>query len=149
MRQYRVEVNGRTHEVVVHRKEGSVVLFEIEGVKYEAVVARDVAPEEPAHRQGLKSTASSGVVQGAPTVAPRGTPSVRVGSGEIRAPMPGIVVGVKAEPGIAVTKGQTIVVMEAMKMENNITAPKDGVLKSILVKAGQEVELGALLAEIV
>ena len=68
------------------------------------------------------------------------------GSVKISAPMPGKILGVKANAGDAVKKGQVIVVLEAMKMENDIVAPQDGTVASINVTAGQSVESGAVLA---
>lgn len=60
--------------------------------------------------------------------------------------MPGKVVGVKASVGQAVKKGDTILVLEAMKMENDIVAPQDGTVASINVSTGDSVESGAVLA---
>ncbi|EEG52524.1 biotin/lipoyl-containing protein, partial [Enterocloster asparagiformis] len=64
----------------------------------------------------------------------------------VTAPMPGKVVGVKASAGQAVKKGDTILVLEAMKMENDIVAPQDGTVASINVSTGDSVESGAVLA---
>ena len=60
--------------------------------------------------------------------------------------MPGKILGVKANAGDAVKKGQVIVVLEAMKMENDIVAPQDGTVASINVSVGDSVESGATLA---
>ena len=64
----------------------------------------------------------------------------------ISAPMPGKILGVKANAGDAVKKGQVIVVLEAMKMENDIVAPQDGTVASIDVAEGASVENGDTLA---
>ena len=61
------------------------------------------------------------------------------------APMPGLVLRVEVEPGQAVKAGQGVVVVEAMKMENELKAPADGVVASVAVAAGQTVEKGATL----
>jgi len=66
----------------------------------------------------------------------------------IAAPMPGLVVKVLVEPGQAVDAGQGIVILEAMKMENEIRCPTRGVVRSLNVTAGQTVNLGDLLATI-
>ena len=68
--------------------------------------------------------------------------------GSLRAPMPGKIVAVSAEPGQAVTKGQSIVVLEAMKMEHALTAPFDGVVGELAVAVGDQVTDGAVLAAI-
>ena len=67
---------------------------------------------------------------------------------ELAAPMPGQVRGVNVSEGDAVTKGQTLLVLEAMKMEIRIQAPFDGVVKSLAVKVGQTVEREQILIEI-
>jgi biotin carboxyl carrier protein len=60
--------------------------------------------------------------------------------------MPGKIVAVKAAAGQAVKKGETVLVLEAMKMENDIVAPQDGTVASINVSTGDSVESGAVLA---
>jgi biotin carboxyl carrier protein len=70
------------------------------------------------------------------------------GGGVIRAPMPGLVLRVEVEPGMRVEPGAGVVVLEAMKMENEITSPGAGVVKSVRVQAGQAVEKGVVLVEI-
>ena len=67
------------------------------------------------------------------------------GEKTIFAPMPGLVLRVEVEPGQTVRAGQGVVVVEAMKMENELKAPADGVVASVAVKAGQTVERGATL----
>ena len=66
----------------------------------------------------------------------------------IRAPMPGLVVQVRVAEGDAVKAGQTVAIMEAMKMENDLKAESDGVVANVLVEAGQPVEKGAVLVEL-
>lgn len=65
----------------------------------------------------------------------------------IKAPMPGIILSVNVEENQAVKEGETLLILEAMKMENAITAPKDGIIKSIFAKSGETVEKGELLIE--
>jgi len=70
------------------------------------------------------------------------------GDGRVKAPIPGTVVRLLAEPGQAVAAGQPILILEAMKMQNEICAGRAGVLASVHVAPGQSVGLGVLLAEI-
>ena len=70
------------------------------------------------------------------------------GDGVVRAPMPGTVVSVFAEAGQTVTAGQRLMIVEAMKMEHTVTAPADGVLTELAVKAGQQVKMDETLAVI-
>ena len=67
---------------------------------------------------------------------------------ELTAPMPGVIRGVNVGEGDAVTKGQTLLVLEAMKMEIRIQAPFDGVVKSLAVKVGQTVEREQILVKL-
>lgn len=82
-------------------------------------------------------------------VQPRATQS-RVGSsthsGELRAPMPGQIVDVRNQPGDVVKKGDTILVLEAMKTQQPFTAPFDGIIETIGVAKGDQVVDGAILA---
>ena len=64
----------------------------------------------------------------------------------ITSPMPGKILGIKAAAGTAVKRGQVILLLEAMKMENEIVAPQDGTVASVNVAVGDMVEPGAVLA---
>ncbi|WP_173091548.1 acetyl/propionyl/methylcrotonyl-CoA carboxylase subunit alpha [Actinomadura verrucosospora] len=75
-------------------------------------------------------------------------PSAQIAPGSLLAPMPGTVVRVETEPGAAVAEGQTLVVLEAMKMEHRIAAPAAGTVAELNVEAGRQVESGAVLAVI-
>lgn len=93
---------------------------------------------------------TAGVVQ-APVAAPKAAPKAAApagaqGSVVVTAPMPGKILAVKANAGQAVKKGDVIMVLEAMKMENDIVAPQDGTVASINAAAGDAVEAGATLA---
>ena len=70
------------------------------------------------------------------------------GSGDITAPMPGLILRVEVTAGESITAGQPLLVMEAMKMENEIRAPEDGVVAEVLVKAQQAVEKDDIMIKI-
>ncbi|MFO7672741.1 MAG: acetyl-CoA carboxylase biotin carboxyl carrier protein subunit [Lutibacter sp.] len=70
-----------------------------------------------------------------------------VKANNIKAPMPGIILSVNVEENQEVKEGETLLILEAMKMENAISAPKSGFIKSIYAKSGETVEKGALLIE--
>jgi len=83
------------------------------------------------------------------TVVPRFVePGTGLAKGSLLAPMPGLVIRLGAATGDAVTAGQPLIWLEAMKMEHTLTAPSDGVLAELNVAAGQQVEVGAVLARI-
>ena len=74
--------------------------------------------------------------------------SAHTGEVRVRAPMPGLVIGVPVEMGASVITGQTVVVLEAMKMENDLAAPRAGTIKEIKVSKGQTVNQGDVLVVI-
>ncbi|KAA5606129.1 biotin/lipoyl-binding protein [Roseospira marina] len=67
---------------------------------------------------------------------------------DLKVKMPSVVISLEVEEGATVTKGQTVAVVEAMKMKNNTPAPLDGTVKSIAVKAGDRLKPGAVLMTI-
>ena len=101
-----------------------------------------VTVEEGAAAAGAPVAAPVAAAPAAPAAAPAGA----AGSVQVTAPMPGKVVAVKASVGQAVKKGEVVLVLEAMKMENDIVAPEDGTIASINVANGYAVESGAVLA---
>jgi biotin carboxyl carrier protein len=72
----------------------------------------------------------------------------RSGDGRVKAPIPGLLTRVLVEPGMAVTAGQTLVVLEAMKMENEIRAPFDGLVTAVPASPGQTVVRNQVLVEV-
>ncbi|MDY4231364.1 MAG: biotin/lipoyl-containing protein [Candidatus Faecousia sp.] len=90
----------------------------------------------------------------APAAAPAPAPAVKpaaapVGAGtKVNAPMPGTILDVKVQAGQSVKRGQVLVILEAMKMENEIQAPCDGKITGVNVRKGDSVETAALLCTI-
>jgi len=121
MKNYRITVNGTAYDVAVEELgAGSVPAAT-------PVVAPVAAP----------------TVAPAPVAAP-----AAAGSVTIAAPMPGKILAIKANAGQAVKKGDVIMILEAMKMENEITAPSDGTVAGINVAVGDSVESGDTLASL-
>ena len=127
---YKVTLNGRTYEVEVEA--GKAMLL----AEYEAV-----APAAPA---------AAAPVAAAPAAAPAAAAApVVTGTGDaVNAPMPGNILKVNVKAGEAVKAGTVLVVLEAMKMENEIMAPKDGTVTQVLVSKGSTVDTGAPLVVI-
>lgn len=81
----------------------------------------------------------------APAAAPKAAAPAAAGAVSVKAPMPGNILDVKVSVGAAVKAGQVLVILEAMKMENEISAPQDGTIASVDVRKGDVVDSGALL----
>ena len=106
-----------------------------------------VTVEEGASTGAAPVAAAPAAAAPAPAApAPAAAPAGAQGSVTVNAPMPGKILGVKASVGQAVKKGDVVVVLEAMKMENEIVAPQDGTIASINVAVGDSVDSGAVLA---
>ena len=104
----------------------------------------DVTAEE-----GAAGAATSAPKAAAPkAAAPKAAPKAAAGQGSVKvnSPMPGKILSVKASVGQAVKKGEVLMILEAMKMENEVVAPEDGTVASIDVAAGDSVEAGVVLA---
>jgi hypothetical protein len=113
-------------------------------------VAYDVTVDEKGNGGTSADPAATPVAKAA---APAVTPvpaqkSSQTGNIPVTAPMPGKVLAVKVKVGDSVTSGAPVLVLEAMKMENDIVAPKDGKVVAVNVKAGDSVESGAVLVSL-
>lgn len=87
-------------------------------------------------------------VQAAPVAAPVAAPAAPAGANKVTAPMPGTILGVNVKEGDVVKAGQTIFVLEAMKMESDIVAPVGGTVRGVAVAKGASVSAGDLLCSI-
>lgn len=128
MKNYRITVNGTSYDVSVEELSGGAAPVAA------PVAAAPVAAPAPAAAPAAPAPA-------APAPAAGGAGSVKVSS-----PMPGKILAVKANVGDSVKKGQVILILEAMKMENEVVAPEDGTIASIDVTVGASVESGDTLA---
>ena len=128
MKTYNITVNGVTYTVEVEEV----------GATASAPVASAAAPAAPAAAPAAPKAAPA-----APKAAPKA--SGAKGAVSVKAPMPGNIMKVNCKPGASVKKGDVLVVLEAMKMENDICAPEDGVVASVEVTQGATVETDALL----
>jgi len=120
MKNYIVTVNGVSYEVSIE----------------EVGEGQTAAPAAPVKAAPVKAAAP----------AKKAKASGAAGSVKVSAPMPGKIIAVKKDAGSAVKKGEVILVLEAMKMENEIVAPQDGTVASVNVAAGDAVEAGDVLA---
>ena len=125
MKKYNITVNGTTYEVIV----------------------------EEAGEVASAPTATPVVTTAAPTPAAAPAPkaqaaSANAGANKVTAPMPGTILDVKVSVGQSVKKGDTICVLEAMKMENDIPAPCDGVIASVNVQKGASVNANDVIASL-
>ena len=138
---YNVSVGEKSSFVEIIRSENGKLDLLIDGKHVSAYVSSDGAKRwVTVNGQTFVLTKSSGTKRGG---------GKHEHSGELSAPMPGQVRAVNVKEGDAVTKGQTLLVLEAMKMEIRIQAPMDGIVDKLSVKVGQTVEREQILIEMV
>jgi biotin carboxyl carrier protein len=121
-----LRVGGEVIRGLVGRRDGGLTVV-VDGQTVDAVVLDERAARLASAAAGGRSRASQTTIQ---------------------APMPGLVVAVPVEVGQDVTRGTTLVVLSAMKMQNELTAPADATVKEILVSAGQTVDQGQALVRL-
>lgn len=145
MRKFLIKVNGSQYEVEVEEiRDGS---FAIPAMSIPTVAAS--APAAPAAVQPEAPAAAPVAVPAEkPAQAAKPVSNGAVGTVKISAPMPGTILKVVAKPGDKVKKGQVLVILEAMKMENEIVAPSEGIVATINVTSGTSVNAGELLASL-
>jgi biotin carboxyl carrier protein len=134
MKKFLIIVNGNPYEVEVEeiRAEGVTVS--------QAVPEARIAPAVPAATQPVPAPA--------PKVEKKTQAAAPSGAVKITAPMPGTILSISVNTGDTVKKGQVLLILEAMKMENEIVAPNDGKVASINVSKGSSVNAGDLLVSL-
>ena len=139
MKDFKFKIAGRDYTTKVEEQENGALLVTVNGKAYEVEL-----PEQAhaAHKTIVKAAASA-----APS-APSAAPSAAAAKGNtMSAPLPGTITKVIAQAGQKVKKGDVLIVMEAMKMANDIVAEADGTVKAVCVSVGQSVNQGDALIE--
>lgn len=131
MKNYKITVNGQRYDVTVEEVG--------EGVP-PASGSRAAAPVLPGAPKPTPAPSSA--------TATSGPPQARSGSIQVRAPMPGTLLGYKVALGQTVKRGDVLLILEAMKMENEIVAPADGSVAALSATEGAAVSTGDLLVEL-
>lgn len=140
MRKYNAKINGTMYEIEIELVRGNNGSSFSRSPALPPQVSGGVSRPAPAPRPAAPAPA--------PVPAPAPAASSAAGEEQVTAPMPGTILSVNVGPGSAVKKGQVLMSLEAMKMENEIMASRDGQIVSVNVTAGAAVEAGALLCVI-
>lgn len=151
MRTYSYNVNGAQYDVTIESIQGQVAKVNVNGVAFDvemlgAPIAEGDLPAAAPAAAPAATTAAPAAAPATPAAAPAKSAA---GAGTpVKAPLPGVVTKVLVANGQAVKKGDTVVVLEAMKMENNITAECDGTVSGVCCAAGDSVMEGTTLVTI-
>ena len=150
MKQYKYKVNGAQYDVTINEIQGQLAKVVVNGIPFDVEMQNSQLSED--NLPDVTTTAAPSAAPAAPVAtAPAATEAAPSGAGEgtpVKAPLPGVVTKINVSVGQQVKKGENVLVLEAMKMENNITAEADGTVSGIAVKAGDSVLEGAVLLTI-
>lgn len=142
MKRFKFTINGNKYETEVLHIEDNVAEIEVNGTKYYVEVDKDIKPVKTPKLVRAAAVPSTDMH---PSTAKTSSPSAPKGAGSIKSPLPGVILDVMVKEGDTVKMGQRLLVLEAMKMENNIEADKAGVVTSILKQKGDSVMEGDVL----
>ncbi|MBR4898403.1 MAG: biotin/lipoyl-binding protein [Prevotella sp.] len=158
MKKYEYKVQGVDYEVEITEVEGKIAKVNVNGIPFEIEMQKPInAAKHPELAAIRRTVATPNAPEGAtaapatPSPAPKvqATPAAPAGAGSpIKAPLPGTITEVKVAVGQQVSVGEPLLVLEAMKMQNNIEAETTGQVTSILVNKGDTVMEGTVLLTI-
>ncbi|MBU4486716.1 MAG: biotin/lipoyl-binding protein [Candidatus Delongbacteria bacterium] len=146
MKELKLEISGKEYTVGIEEFDSLEAVLTVNGKKY-IVGLKDLGEElkiETVQKAGSSQQTAPSVQSVPQTTAV----SPSTGSSEVLAPLPGLILNVLVKAGDPVKSGQKIIIMEAMKMENDINAVKNGIIKAINVKNGDNISEGDVLAVI-
>lgn len=146
MKNFKFKINGIDYSVDINEVEGQEIKLDVNGTPYNVTVDKEI--RQPKHttivssRPAPRVATAQGEVQRSSAPAPA---AAATAGHKVQSPLPGTILDVFVNVGDQVKSGQTVVLLEAMKMENNIEADQDGVVKSVNVRKGDSVLEGDAL----
>lgn len=145
MKQYKYKINGSLYNVVINNIDDEIAEVEVNGTPYKIEIEKKVKKPIPSP---FKKPAQSGAPS--PEVnKPVAKQTAHASANALKSPLPGIILDINCNVGDKVKKGQKLLILEAMKMENNIIADRDGTVEEIKVRKGDSVLEGSELVVIV
>ena len=155
MKEYKYKINGNEYCVAIIDLEGNTAAVEVNGVSYKVDIltegftaaparpaAKPAAPAAPAP-EPAPAAAPAAPQPNAPAAAPAAEPAPAGKGTAVQSPLPGVILDIKVAVGDTVKAGQTVAILEAMKMENSINAECDGVITAIKVAKGDNILEGS------
>ena len=134
MKEYKYKINGNVYKVAIGDIEDNIAHVEVNGTPYK--VEMEKATESCSRQTGSTPCSQPRLLLTTPVVKPA---AASTGKSGVKSPLPGVILDIKVNVGDTVKKGQVIIILEAMKMENNINADKDGKITAINVSKGESV----------
>lgn len=137
MKQYKYKINGNLYNVTVNDVEDNIARVEVNGIPFNVEMEKKpkVEASKPIVRPAAKPAAAPAAAK--PATAPSAAPAAKKSG--IKSPLPGVILDIKVKVGDEVKKGQQVLILEAMKMENSINSDRDGKVAAINVSKGDSV----------
>lgn len=145
MKKFNLTIHGNQYEVNITSVEDNIAEIEVNGTNYKVEVDKVIQQTKTpkiVRQPSIPSTDSH------PSVAKTSSPSAPKGAGHVKSPLPGVILDIYVKEGDMVTKGQKLLCLEAMKMENNIASDKDGKIIKISANKGDTIMEGDILVTI-
>lgn len=146
MKKYKFTIHGNQYDVNILNVEDNIIDLEVNGSAYQVEVDKSLQPVKTPRLVRSRAVPSTDVAPLGGTATKAAT-SAKSGA-VIKSPLPGAIISIHVRPGDKVSTGQKLMVLEAMKMENNIDSDKEGTVLSVAVSPGQLVMEGDVLLEI-
>ncbi|MGK9475471.1 acetyl-CoA carboxylase biotin carboxyl carrier protein [Melioribacter sp. OK-6-Me] len=145
MRKFKFTINGNNYDVEILSFEDNIAELEVNGTRYHVELEKKL--QTPKTPKLVRSTAAPSTDIDVSTKK-TSKPTEKKGTGFVKSPLPGVILSVHVKEGDSVKIGDKLIILEAMKMENNINSDKEGKVISIKVKPGDSVLEGDILVEI-
>ena len=140
MKQFKYTINGNVYKVTVNKLEDTLAEVEVNGIPYKVLMDKPAKKQVMTVKRPVQTHTASSAPQQAVT-----RPATVSGGGSVKSPLPGVILDIDCNVGDAVKKGQKLLILEAMKMENTISSDRDGVIAEIKVSKGDSVLEGTEL----
>ena len=132
MKQFKYTINGSIYNVTVNKLEDTIAEVEVNGMPYKVLMDKPAKKVVTVKRpvQAITNAPKTGPVAARPTQSM---------AGSVKSPLPGVILSIECKVGDTIKKGQKLLILEAMKMENTIPSDRDGVIAEIKVEKGESV----------
>lgn len=141
MRNFKFNIRGNDYEVEIQKMEGSIAEIEVNGTTYQV----EIEHKRTASKTPILVRSAITNPEGSHEI--KKNPTAKSASYQVKAPLPGTIMQIFAKVGDKVKRNDRLLIYEAMKMENNLVAEKEGEIKAVLVKSGDNVMQGDVLFE--
>jgi len=138
MKQFKYTINGKHYNVTVKKVDETIAEVEVNGTPYQVLLEKPVKKQAITIKRPVQTPTSTTGTSSSTISHPE---KIKTGSA-VKSPLPGVILSIDCKTGDSVKKGQNLLVLEAMKMENTIPSDRDGVISEIKVNAGDSVMEG-------